>query len=87
MIYFLVHLNRVEEAFLEMEKFLQLVQQCNDAEIMQQKSLIIETNLLILRMYTEVSESSKLVLSDKPSGAARTTAKLASGEVCTPYCF
>ncbi|CAK74411.1 unnamed protein product (macronuclear) [Paramecium tetraurelia] len=72
-LFFLIYLGNIEEAFETMLEFQELLDQCNQAEIPDLKQIIIDTNLLFLRLFQEFqqlnftsSQLKEILLEDPP---------------------
>ncbi|CAK85904.1 unnamed protein product (macronuclear) [Paramecium tetraurelia] len=53
-LFFLIYLGKFEEAFETMLEFQELLGQCSEPEIPNIKEIIIDTNVLFLRLFQEV---------------------------------
>ncbi|CAD8084514.1 unnamed protein product [Paramecium primaurelia] len=72
-LFFLIYLGRIQEAFETMLEFQELLDQCSETEIPNIKQIIIETNVLFLRLFQEFqqlnftnSQLKEILLEDPP---------------------
>ncbi|CAD8098525.1 unnamed protein product [Paramecium sonneborni] len=54
--FFLIYLSKIEEAFEAMLEFQELLDQCSETEIPNIKQIIIDTNLLFMRMFQDFQQ-------------------------------
>ncbi|CAD8099137.1 unnamed protein product [Paramecium sonneborni] len=55
-LFFLIYLGKIEEAFETMLEFQELLDQCSETEIPNIKQIIIDTNVLFMRLFQEFQQ-------------------------------